>query len=280
MTKMGKIILKLGCPLIAICLAGSAHATGTVTMTLSDYSTYAEYNPSFTAYYGSQQIVNAAGNDIIGLYSFDVAPGSNPSLSTPFWTACLSPDGILDTASHTYDYDTFPQAQPGLNPAYWAGANNTDGGVGVQNASYLFSQLSGTILSGGNPSQSGTSLQDQGAALALAIWDALYNSTGYGAINGTVFTIPGLQTGDPNVYNDYVSDVGVVNGAKVSSTTGYALVPDPVGSGSGQDMILLGTGLPQGGTPVPETTTIISGLLLLLPFGATTLRILRKRQAA
>ena len=31
-------------------------------------------------------------------------------------------------------------------------------------------------------------------------------------------------------------------------------------------------------TPVPEPTTLIAGALLLLPFGASTLRILRKRQ--
>lgn len=33
-------------------------------------------------------------------------------------------------------------------------------------------------------------------------------------------------------------------------------------------------------TPVPEPATLISGALLLLPFGASTLRILRKRQVA
>jgi hypothetical protein len=33
-------------------------------------------------------------------------------------------------------------------------------------------------------------------------------------------------------------------------------------------------------TPVPEPTTMIAGALLLLPFGASTLRILRKRQTA
>jgi hypothetical protein len=32
--------------------------------------------------------------------------------------------------------------------------------------------------------------------------------------------------------------------------------------------------------PVPEPTTMIAGALLLLPFGASTLRILRKRQVA
>ena len=33
-------------------------------------------------------------------------------------------------------------------------------------------------------------------------------------------------------------------------------------------------------TPVPEPTTMVAGALLLLPFGMSTLRILRKRQAA
>jgi len=33
-------------------------------------------------------------------------------------------------------------------------------------------------------------------------------------------------------------------------------------------------------TPVPEPTTMIAGALLLLPFGASTLRILRKKQTA
>ena len=34
------------------------------------------------------------------------------------------------------------------------------------------------------------------------------------------------------------------------------------------------------GTPVPEPTTMIAGAMLLLPFGASTLRILRKSRAA
>lgn len=33
------------------------------------------------------------------------------------------------------------------------------------------------------------------------------------------------------------------------------------------------------GTPVPEASTVFAGLLLLLPLGASTIRILRKRQA-
>jgi hypothetical protein len=36
----------------------------------------------------------------------------------------------------------------------------------------------------------------------------------------------------------------------------------------------------EGAAPVPEPTTMIAGALLLLPFGASTLRILRKGRAA
>jgi hypothetical protein len=32
--------------------------------------------------------------------------------------------------------------------------------------------------------------------------------------------------------------------------------------------------------PVPEPTTMVAGALLLLPFGASTLRMLRKKQTA
>jgi len=37
---------------------------------------------------------------------------------------------------------------------------------------------------------------------------------------------------------------------------------------------------PEGMVPVPEPSTIVAGLLLLLPFGASTLRALRKRNQA
>ena len=35
-----------------------------------------------------------------------------------------------------------------------------------------------------------------------------------------------------------------------------------------------------GVVPVPETTTVIAGMLLLLPLGASTLRILRQNRVA
>ena len=43
-----------------------------------------------------------------------------------------------------------------------------------------------------------------------------------------------------------------------------------------QDMVVEVSGF----TPVPEPTTVLAGALLLLPFGASTLRILRRKRAA
>jgi hypothetical protein len=47
-----------------------------------------------------------------------------------------------------------------------------------------------------------------------------------------------------------------------------------------QDVILPSSGVTINISTVPEPTTMIAGALLLLPFGASTLRILRKRQTA
>jgi hypothetical protein len=58
------------------------------------------------------------------------------------------------------------------------------------------------------------------------------------------------------------------NGYETASLYGSGVLEDVTGGAS----ISL--------APVPEPTTIISGVLMLLPFGASTLRILRKRQAA
>ena len=53
-----------------------------------------------------------------------------------------------------------------------------------------------------------------------------------------------------------------------------------IGDADFQDVLLPSSGASINvGTPVPEPTTMIAGALLLLPFGASTLRILRKSRA-
>jgi hypothetical protein len=52
------------------------------------------------------------------------------------------------------------------------------------------------------------------------------------------------------------------------------------GDADWNDVVLPSYGASINVAPVPEPTTMIAGALLLLPFGASTLRILRKRQTA
>jgi len=74
------------------------------------------------------------------------------------------------------------------------------------------------------------------------------------------------------------------NEPAVGRTIDYGYLAPGLGIVEGNN----GTDLPVGGTVepfdihvvVPEATTLISGALMLLPVGASALRILRRRQAA
>jgi hypothetical protein len=237
------------------------------TATLSGYT-----NPNT----GNNQII--AGDDLIGIYQFTVTPGGTPTLSSPFYATCISPAGQLTTGNFTYNEETFAQAEPGHNPNAWAGANPVNGGYGIQNANYLYQLIAPGIISGAGPNGDISTYNDEGAAMALAMYTVLYNSTGYGAYNNAFggpgpFQITGglSLSSDPGVYSDYETYLGDVSGmTSDQAVTGGVLVPEVATS---QDMILIGGA-------VPEPTTIIAGALLLLPFGASTIRVLRRNRAA
>jgi hypothetical protein len=122
--------------------------------------------------------------------------------------------------------------------------------------------------------------------LEFAVWTALYDSTGYGKLGApNNWVAPTAQMGsasDPNStlywYNTYVNAL-ISSGLTHAVYTGNVLestiadFPNSPNSGGSQEFLLLGT-------PIPEPTTMIAGALLLLPFGASTLRILRRGRAA
>ncbi len=265
-----------GIPLIALVMATNAQAT--VTMQLVDATTYAENSASFNASVNGSQIINQY--DLIGLYNFNYTQSSptSPTLPTSgsLWATCVSPAGSLDWQPHTYDVENFAKANPGHDPNAWTSGNGQL--WGIQNANYLFTTLSGQILSGGIGGQSGSG-KDQGAALALAMYAALYNSTGYNKLGGNAFKAPDL-TG--NVLNDYTDDLNALLGASLTPVDGSLLTADPAGqSGAGQDQIFISTASQAHViTPVPELSTIFAGALMLLPFGVSTLRIMRKNRMA
>jgi len=153
-----------------------------------------------------------------------------------------------------------------VNPSAWA---TGPGGElwGIQNANYLWRTFGSGTSALQNP---GASPQDTGAALAMAMYVALYDSTGYAALGGSKFSPAGLSQ---NVQNLMTSDLLALTSADVANNLapGYMLVPqNPSGAGSGQEFIVLA---PLEGTvvPVPEpgATAMFGGAIALLSWVAS-----------
>jgi hypothetical protein len=271
---MDKVFMKriIGRSLVAAAvLVVTTSTRAAVTMALDDWTTHAE--EGFTAVLnGHGQIISEA--DDIGIYRFNVS-AVDPGLviSSPFYSVCLSPAGNLGDGAHTYDPYTFAQANPGINPQAWA----SQGGDywGIQNANYLFQHLSGGVLA-----TAGQAGKDAGAALALAMYEALYDSNGYGSLGDEQLLITGLNVA-AQAYLKY--DLDYLSSLSKSVTAadlpvGYVLRPNPIAAQFGQDLAFLGTGVPQVHSSVPEPATLAAGALLLLPFGTSVLRVLRQKR--
>ena len=87
-------------------------------------------------------------------------------------------------------------------------------------------------------------------------------------------TTHGASTSLPGPLVFSVSSAGGLSPASfVANARGYFFEADIIGpNGKTGNVAAFG--------PVPEPTTFIAGALLLLPFGASTLRMLRKKQVA
>lgn len=246
----------------AIVLGASLSVNATITLTLQDAGSRAM--SGFTA--GSTVGATITSGELIGIYQFKSSGTEGPT--DPFWSTCLSPAGNLDWGTHSYVSDTFSVGAPGRNPASWAAG--TQGDAGIQNAQYLWRLFSPTIIASGNA--------NQGAGLALAMYEALYDSTGYGTTdtsgNGRFYVTQGLSGNVQTAYNTYL---GALNGAQsvanVTANTGNGYILRSTENGAGQDLIW-------NVQPVPEPTTVIAGALLLLPFGISTLWRIRKNRVA
>jgi hypothetical protein len=159
----------------------------------------------------------------------------------------------------------------------------------IQNASQIFYQYGDVGAGGINTAVGGTKLNvNQMAALQVAIWIALYDTTGSGTIN-TSGPFQLLSSGPTSSYSSIIgyvnSDLSGLNGGYFN--TGYLLQPDltladPTQGNSDHQVpqeLLMGssnTGGGSGNGSVPEPTTVLAGALLLIPLGASAIRILRK----
>jgi hypothetical protein len=111
------------------------------------------------------------------------------------------------------------------------------------------------------------------AALQLAVWAALFDTTVSGTVTGTRFTVSGGDAVAIALASSWLLGLDGNYGL-----TGYLLYPsqgrEVNADGEPPQELLI---VPPA---VPEPTTIIAGALLLLPFGGSTLRILRKKWMA
>lgn len=199
---------------------------------------------------------------------------TDPSMPASYVTVCTDIGGTLYLGQN-YTYDTPPTSfagQSGVQPTWGDGTTASSAAAAIQNAAYLFytyGQLTGTGVGG---------TTDQKAALQLAVWAALYNTTASGAVTGTRFSVAGSSTA-LTLAENYLTDLNAQSGVGNFGYNGYLLTPDPALGGINanadgkppQELLI--------GTPVPEAPTVIAGMLLLLPFAASTYRILRRKRA-
>ena len=170
---------------------------------------------------------------------------------------------------NTYSYNQNSGAVAG-----GAGANAIDShtGLAMDNISigtaYLYSQFRNGELVISSTTQAGQ--------LQNAIWylENEITSLNFNGVDGTAYynlAKSGTGKNDTTIFNDSLGAYGVIalnlfDGAYSTPVTS----PNGQIYNVNQDQLAI----------VPEPTTMIAGALLLLPFGASTLRILRKNRTA
>jgi len=142
-----------------------------------------------------------------------------------FSAFCLSPAGDLGYAATAYNLLTPAAAKYGLNPSTWF----TTGGI--ENAVYIWNQHFTTLTN-----------NTEGAALHLALWAALYNSSAVGSVttNGR-FSVSGAGF-SPEMQAAFVADIAEINAAGQSAVESVfkqnpATILRPVDS-SMQDLLI------------------------------------------
>jgi len=144
-----------------------------------------------------------------------------------------------------------------------------------------FASITG-ISSAGQWAQEGSALASGVQGDATAMWSANLSIIADGGSSTTISTLGGYNWQAPDLTLPSFTDGSAANPAPVAATDDFGL--------GLQGWTSLGTGShgaipecppgPIGGHPVPEPTTMLAGALMLLPFGVSTLRMLRKRQVA
>jgi hypothetical protein len=200
-----------------------------------------------------------------------VSGGTIPS----FVSVCTDIGGTVYLGSqYGYSAPTVFNNQDGVVPSWGAGnagipldtpwtsltvVQQNNAAAAIQAAADIFYHHQG-VLTGNNVSDK--------AALQLAVWEALYDTTAGSSTLGFGMGRFRVSSGDSAAISQATTWLGQVDAN--ARYTGFLLIPD---NHTAQEMFY-------NVTPVPEPTTMIAGALLLLPFGASTLRFVRRKRAA
>ncbi len=255
--KTKKTYCALGLAALTVGLASSAQANVSYTVSDGGLDTITSATLDGTTYTG----VLTGGIQMTG------SSGSFVSVCTDFFGSLY--------LGQTYSYNdavTITSGVKGTDPTPWGegSKNNTTlptaavTAAAIANAAKIFGNNYATL-------QTGTS--DQKAAIQLAVWSVLYNTSASGLLSGAqanfTYVASSTVTSDVNALLSALSGYSLV-----SSPTVEVLVPTTSQSYSNPD-----NKPPQGVlvmVPVPEASTVVAGGLLLLPFALCSLKALRK----
>ena len=256
--------------LLGLALAVTVPVTSQAGLTQLDIDYSTAYSEHLTVQGGPIEHVYATA--FLATYvSGDALPNGH---GNPFLTVCLDinqnlADGYWKSGAYNNNILTAQSA-----PA------TRQGVAAFRKAANMYAIYAPSIFpAGGNWANATTQQKIDGAALQAAIWEVLYEPAvnGYdvtSTVGTTGFKITD-NTGNNATINARANQM-LLNAIDTGITTTFWNATDANGiSRASQD--LMG---PFSNNAVPEPSTIIAGALLLLPFGASTLRKLRPSRVA
>jgi hypothetical protein len=229
---------------LSLALLASPSAMASLTVTLYD-TTYNNYSPG-----GEYNAVTTGGSYLANYSSSAIRNGG-------FETFCID-------KSTTFSYGV---AYDASLSSYIVGNSGNQLSLG---AAYLYSEFAAGSLSGYNYTTT-SARQTSAAWLQKTLWalEGQYSSTVFGASNP--------------FYNLLLSEFSTIAGAQANAAGAYGVqvlqLTDSCGNSVQSQLVQCGTPSPNVGV-VPEPATVVAGALLLLPFGVSTLRIIRRKHLA
>ena len=211
--------------------------------------------------------------------------GSIPTLSS----VCTDIGGTVYLGqSYIYSEPTVFNNQDGIRPSWGAGnqgipldtpwasltaGQKANASAAINAAADVFYHHQDVLMTG--------SIIER-AALQLAVWEALYDTTAGSTAYSLAAGRFSVSSGDATARSTAADWLSKVNAS--AEYAGYLLIPSPESQHglNAQEMLYNVTPVPEptsNVTPVPEPTTLVAGALLLVPFGVSTLKFVRKNRA-